>query len=176
MKFQETPLAGAFIITMEIKQDERGFFARSFCKNEFEQLGLQGDFVQSNLSYNHKKNTLRGLHYQKSTYEEMKVVSCQRGSIYDVIVDIRKTSTTYGQWFGVELSAENYKMLYVPIGFAHGFQTLCDHVEVHYLMGHYFQPEAAAGIRCDDSTLAIHWPSKEVIISPRDKNLPDFPV
>lgn len=175
MLFEETTLSGAFIITLQLIQDERGFFMRSFCKKELEKFGLQSTFVQCNISYNHKKGTRRGLHYQAFPHEEIKIVSCRRGAIYDVIVDIRKTSATYGKWFGIELSAQNNRALYVPVGFAHGFQTLCDDVEVSYFMGNYYYPEAARGIRCDDPQLAVIWPASENnIMSENDKNLPRF--
>lgn len=172
MLFEKTALPGVVIITLQPIHDDRGFFARSFCKNKLESAGLQNDFVQSNISYNHKKGTLRGLHYQTSPHEEIKIVSCRRGAIYDVVVDIRENSPTYHQWIGIELSADNYRSLYIPKGFAHGFITLCDDVELHYLMNNYYHPEAAAGIHWNDPSLAIAWPNKPIIISDKDKNLP----
>lgn len=174
MLFEKTALAGVFIITLEVKTDERGFFARSFCKKEMEEIGLESQFVQCNISYNHKKGTIRGLHYQSSPYGEIKIVSCRRGAIYDVIVDIRKASPTYGKWIGVELSEKNNQAIYIPEGFAHGFQTLSDNSEVFYHMGNYYYPEAANGIRWNDPNLGIGWPSTEIIISEQDKNLPGF--
>ncbi len=175
MLFEETSLLGAFIITLEPIADERGFFARSFCTKELEKFNLHSHFVQCNISYNHKEGTRRGLHYQAFPHGEVKIVSCRRGSIYDVIVDIRETSPTYGKWIGVELSAQNNQALYVPDGFAHGFQTLCDDVEVSYWMGNYYYPEAATGIRYDDPLLAITWPpTQQVIMSDGDKNFPRF--
>lgn len=174
MLFNETSLAGAFIITLEPVYDERGFFARSFCKKELEEHCLHTDFVQCNISYNQKKGTVRGLHYQIPPYEEVKIVSCRKGTIFDVIVDIRPHSPTFGKWACVELSAKNNQALYVPKGIAHGFQTLTDEVEVFYLMGHYYYSESARGIRWDDSTLNILWPHKDIIISDRDRNFPGF--
>lgn len=174
MIFEETQLHGAYLITLQPMVDERGFFARTFCKNEFEQHGLHNNFVQANISYNQKKGTLRGLHYQEYPHGEVKIVTCHRGAIFDVIVDIRKNSPTYGQWISVELTADNYRALYIPEGFAHGFQTLCDDVEVFYQMGNYYVASAANGIRWNDPTLGITWPSQNSIISERDKNFPGF--
>jgi len=174
MLFEKTKLSGAFIITLEPIEDTRGFFARSFCRKELEKQGLHGEFVQTNISYNHKKGTLRGLHYQVPPHGEVKIVSCRRGAVYDVIVDIRENSPTYRQWIGVELSSENYRAIYIPDGFAHGFQTLCDQVELHYLMGNYYIPSASSGICWDDPSLAIPWPNQDKIISEQDKKLPRF--
>lgn len=172
MLFDKTELDGVFIIQLELKADERGFFARSFCKRELEQIGLQNDFVQCNISFNHQKGTLRGLHYQAHPYGEVKIVSCRRGAIYDVIVDVRKNSATYGKWISIELTEQNNKSIYIPEGFAHGFQTLSDNSEVSYHMGNYYYPSAASGIRWNDPQLGIMWPSAEIIISEQDKNLP----
>lgn len=172
MLFEEVYLSGAFIITLEPIHDERGFFARSFCKKELEERGLQSDFVQCNISHNHKKSTLRGLHYQIPPHEEVKIVSCRQGAIYDVIVDIRPDSPTLGRWMGIELSSENHRALYIPQGFAHGFQTLSDDAEVFYLMGDYYHPQAARGIRWNDEALAITWPNKDIIMSQRDRCFP----
>lgn len=174
MHFQETKLKDVFTIILEPIRDRRGFFARSFCKREFEKRGLKHDFVQFNISYNHKKGTLRGLHYQNVPHAETKIVSCRQGAIFDVVVDLRKDSPTYGEWISVELTAKNYKALYVPEGFAHGFQTLCDDSEVFYQMGNYYYPVAATGIRWDDAYLNISWPYQEIIISENDKQLPSF--
>lgn len=174
MLFEKTDLPGVYIISLELREDERGFFARSFCKKEMEQYGLQSDFVQCNISYNHQKGTLRGLHYQIAPHSEVKIVSCRRGAIFDVIVDIRKTSVTYGKWIGIELSEKNHQAVYIPEGFAHGFQTLCDDSEVFYHMGNYYYPGAAKGIRWNDPQLAIDWPSQDIIMSGQDKVLPGF--
>ena len=165
MIFKETPLRGAFIIELEPIEDERGLFARTWCKKEFEAHGLNSDLVQCNTSFNKNKGTLRGMHYQASPHGEAKLVRCTMGSIYDVIIDIRNDSATYLQWFACELTAENRRMLYVPVGFAHGFQTLEDNTEVFYQMSEYYYPEYARGISWDDSVLGIDWPINEKILS-----------
>ena len=143
MIFKETTLQGAFVIEMERVEDERGFFARSWCRKEFEEHGLNPLVVQCNISYNKKKGTLRGMHYQVSPHEEAKLVSCIRGAAFDVIIDLRRDSATYCQWFAVELTSDNYKMLYVPIGFAHGLQTLEDSTVVSYQMSEFYHVECA---------------------------------
>jgi dTDP-4-dehydrorhamnose 3,5-epimerase len=168
MIFKEAPLAGAYLIELDKHEDNRGFFARSFCRQEFKDMGLHADFVQCNISFNHVKGTIRGMHYQEAPFEEVKLVRCSRGAIYDVIIDIRKDSATYKQWFAAELSEHNGSALYVPAGFAHGFQTLEDHSEVLYMMGNYFEPEAARGIRWNDDFLDIKWPLECSLISEKD--------
>lgn len=168
MIFEETKLKGAYVINIEPIEDERGFFARSFCQKEFEQLGLNPCVAQCNISFNKKKGTLRGMHYQAAPHEEAKLVSCVKGSIYDVIIDLRPGSITYCQWVSVELSAENHKMLYIPEGFAHGFQTLEDNTEVFYQMSEFYHPESARGVRWNDPAFGIEWPSAELIISEKD--------
>jgi|GEM_PF-70273 len=174
MKFTETKLTGAYIIDLEPREDDRGFFARSFCKREFEALGLSFNIAQCNISYNKKKGTLRGMHYQVAPYEEVKIVSCIRGAIYDVIIDLRPDSPTYCQWIPVELSGENNKLLYVPKGFAHGFQTLEDDTKVCYQMSEFHCPEYATGIRSDDPVFNIKWPLADKLISLKDQNWPLF--
>ena len=174
MIFKETKLRGAYIIELEPLEDERGFFARSFCQKEFEQHSLNFCIVQCNLSHNKRKGTLRGMHYQIPPHEEAKLMSCIRGAIYDVIIDLRPNSSTYRQWFAVELTAENYKMLYVPTGFAHGFQTLVDHTEVFYQMSEFYHPECARGVRWNDPAFGIVWPDDIRVISDRDRQYPDF--
>jgi dTDP-4-dehydrorhamnose 3,5-epimerase len=171
MVFTETKLKGAFIIDLEPIQDERGFFARTWCKKEFEAHGLNPNLVQCNTSFNRKKGTLRGMHYQTAPYEEAKLIRCTMGAIYDVIIDIRKESKAYMQWFACELTAENRKMLYVPEGFAHGFQTLEDNTEVFYQMSESYYPEYSRGLRWDDPAIAIKWPCQDIIISQHDNNL-----
>jgi len=166
--FEETKLKGAYVINIEPIEDERGFFARSFCQKEFEQLGLNPCVAQCNISFNKKKGTLRGMHYQAAPHEEAKLVSCVKGSIYDVIIDLRPGSITYCQWVSVELSAENHKMLYIPEGFAHGFQTLEDNTEVFYQMSEFYHPESARGVRWNDPAFGIEWPLEERIISKKD--------
>lgn len=174
MKFIETKLKGAYIIELEPMEDERGFFARSFCQKEFEEHGLNPRIVQCNISYNKKKGTLRGMHYQGVPHEEAKLVSCLRGAIYDVIIDLRPSSTTYCKWFAVELSAQNYKMLYVPEGFAHGFQTLENNTVVFYQMSEFYHPECARGVRWDDKAFGITWPLSVKITSNKDRSLSRF--
>jgi dTDP-4-dehydrorhamnose 3,5-epimerase len=172
MKFHETELKGAFIIEPEKREDERGFFARSWCQREFEQHGLVPTVVQANISCNRKKGTLRGMHYQAAPHEETKLVRCTRGAIYDVIVDVRPESPTFRKWIGVELTARNYKMLYVPEGFAHGFQTLADDTEVVYQVTQFYTPGAERGIRWNDPAIQIEWPEAVHSISEKDANWP----
>lgn len=174
MIFKETELKGAYIIELEPVQDERGFFARIFCQKEFEEHGLNPCIVQCNISHNKKKGTLRGMHYQMPPYEEDKIVSCFKGAIYDVIIDLRSNSDTYCQWFDVELSDHNTKMLYVPKGFAHGFQTLEDDTAVFYQMSEFYHPEAAKSVRWNDPAFGIVWPDDIRVISERDRQYPDF--
>lgn len=174
MIFKETRLKGAYVIELEPMEDERGFFARSFCQKEFEEHGLNPRIAQCNISYNKKKGTLRGMHYQVAPYEEAKLVTCIRGAIYDVIIDLRADSSSYCQWFAVELSGKNYKMLYIPEGFAHGFQTLEDNTVVFYQMSEFYHPEGARGVKWDDPALGIEWPIKNCIISAKDRQFADF--
>lgn len=174
MKFHETELKGAFIIEPEKRADDRGFFARSWCQKEFEQHGLVPRVVQANISNNKHKATLRGMHYQASPYEETKLVRCTRGAVYDVIIDVRPDSPTYRRWIGVELTASNYKMLYVPEGFAHGFQTLEDDTEVIYQVSQFYTPSAERGIRWNDPLFQIKWLTPVETISEKDANWPDF--
>ena len=173
MKFIETELKGAYIIELEPMEDERGFFARTFCQDEFRKNGIDFNIVQCNISYNKSKGTLRGMHYQIKPYEEAKLVSCTSGAIYDVIIDLRPTSPTYCQWFSIELTAHD-KMLYIPKGFAHGFQALEDHTVVFYQMSEFYHPECARGVRWDDSAFKIKWPLFERIMSKKDISYPDF--
>ncbi|GBD98068.1 dTDP-4-dehydrorhamnose 3,5-epimerase [bacterium BMS3Abin07] len=174
MIFKETSLAGAYIITIEKREDERGFFARSWCKNEFESHGLNSSFVQANVSFNKKSGTLRGMHYQVNPYEETKLMRCTRGAIYDVIIDLRPDSPTYKQWIGVELTAENYTMLFVPENFAHGFQTLEDGTEVTYQVSQFYSPGSEQGIRFNDTGFGIKWPVDIRVISDKDRSWPDY--
>jgi dTDP-4-dehydrorhamnose 3,5-epimerase len=172
MIFTPLPLADAALIQLEKKEDARGYFVRTFCSQELLLSGTPFSVVQSNLSYNTKKATLRGLHYQLSPYEEDKIVYCLKGTIFDVILDIRPDSPTYGQWFSVELSEAEKNGLFIPKGFAHGFQTLCDECEVLYLMSAPYVPEAARGVLWNDPALSIPWPLQEPIISDRDQQFP----
>lgn len=170
MIFTETKIKGVFIIEPELLMDERGFFARSFCKEEFSQRGLEDSIVQCSISYNKKKGTLRGMHYQAPPYEEAKIVSCTKGALYDVILDLRKISETYCQWIAVELTDHNLKMVYVPKGCAHGFQTLKDSTIVYYQMTESYNPESARGVKWDDPQFKIFWPLQEAIVSDKDKS------
>ncbi len=174
MIFTETALAGAFIVEPERLEDERGFFARTWCRDEFEAHGLDPSLVQCNVSYNKREGTLRGLHYQAAPYEEVKLVRCTRGAIYDVIVDLRPESDTYKRWDAVELTADNYRMLYIPKGVAHGFQTLQDDCEVFYQMSEFYHPECARGVRWDDVSLRIAWPLPDPVMSSRDRSYADI--
>ncbi len=175
MKFTPTELAGAYIIDIEAMEDERGFFTRSWCRREFEAYGLNAELAQCSISYNEKCGTLRGMHYQGSPHEETKVVRCTHGVIYDVIVDLRPTSSTFKQWIAAELSAENRRMIYVPQGFAHGFQSLVHHTEVFYQVSEFYCSEYALSVRWDDPAFGIKWPSVEQrVISERDRSYPDF--
>jgi len=172
--FTETKLAGAFVIEMERRTDQRGFFARTFCQQEFEAYGLNTQVVQCNVSFNKRTGTLRGMHYQAAPFAEAKLVRCTSGSIYDVIIDLRPASATFKQYFTVELSAENCRMLYIPEDFAHGFQTLQDDTEVFYQMAQRYSAEHARGVRWNDPAFGIEWPEGERIITDRDQNYPDF--
>jgi dTDP-4-dehydrorhamnose 3,5-epimerase len=172
MIFKETKLKGVYIIEIELMEDERGFFARSFCVKEFKEYGLNPNIAQCNISYNKKKGTLRGMHYQVAPYEETKLVRCTMGAIYDVIVDLRTDSLTFKQWIAVELTQENRRLLYVPEGFAHGFQTLTDNAELIYYHSAFYSPEYERGLRFDDPALAINWPLPAGAISPKDQSYP----
>jgi dTDP-4-dehydrorhamnose 3,5-epimerase len=172
--FQETVLQGAYIVELERLEDERGFFARSWCQREFEARGLNPRLVQCNISFNKKKGTLRGMHYQMAPHEEAKLVRCSMGSIYDVIVDLRQGSPTYARHVGVVLSAENRRMVYIPEGFAHGFLTLEDDAEIFYQMSDVFTPDHAHGFRWNDPVFNIRWPEQPEMISMRDQQYPDF--
>jgi len=174
MIFAETELKGAYIIEIEKLKDHRGFFARAWCQNEFKKNELVSRILQVNVSSNNKIGTLRGMHYQLSPYEETKLVRCTRGAIYDVIIDLRPASPTYTQWIGVELTAESYKMLYVPENFAHGFQTIEDNTEVTYQVSQFYTPGSESGIRWDDPLFRIDWPIDVQVISDKDKNWPDY--
>ena len=174
MIFKETKLAGAYVIELEQHADERGFFARTYCEQEFEAHGLNTRVAQSNISFNKKKGTLRGMHYQAAPFAEAKLVRCTAGAIYDVIIDLRPASPTFKQHFAVELSRENQRMLFVPEDFAHGFQTLEDNTEVFYQMGQRYSKEHARGVRWNDPAFGIKWPEGARIIIARDRDYPDF--
>jgi dTDP-4-dehydrorhamnose 3,5-epimerase len=174
MIFTPLELQGAYIIELEKKEDERGVFARSFCQDEFRRQGLNPAIAQCNISFNRHKGTLRGMHFQAPPVEEDKLVRCTRGAICDVIVDIRRESKTYCRWASTELTAGNHRMLFVPRGFAHGFQTLEDRSEVFYQMSEFYDPRYARGIRWDDPAIGIEWPLKDPVISDKDRSYEDF--
>jgi dTDP-4-dehydrorhamnose 3,5-epimerase len=172
--FRETKLPGAFVVELEKHEDERGFFARSWCQKEFEGHGLNPRTVQCNLSFNKLKGTLRGMHYQVAPRAEAKLVRSTRGAIYDVIIDLRRESPTYKQYVSEVLSSNNYKALFIPEGFAHGFQTLEDNSEVFYQMSEFYSPEHQRGLRYNDPAFKISWPIEATVISDRDRNYEDF--
>jgi dTDP-4-dehydrorhamnose 3,5-epimerase len=172
MVFNAMSLAGAYLIEPERIEDERGFFARTWCREEFERHGLNPRVVQCNVSYNVRRGTLRGMHYQVKPHEEAKLIRCTRGAIYDVIVDLRPDSATYRRWVSAELTADNRRMLYIPEGFAHGFQTLADETELFYQMGEHFYPQSSRGVRYDDPVLGITWPLEVTVISEKDRGYP----
>lgn len=174
MIFTETPLAGAFVIEPEPLEDGRGLFARTWCRREFEARNLETRIAQCSTSLNTRKGTLRGMHYQAAPHAETKLVRCTRGSLYDVIIDLRPDSPTFTRHFGVVLSAENHTMVYVPVGFAHGFQTLEDGTELFYQISEFHAPESGHGVRWNDPAFGIRWPEADRIIAERDRGYPDF--
>lgn len=174
MLFTETKLKGAYVIDLEPRADERGFFARSWCAEEFEKLDLNPRLVQCNISFNKKCGTLRGMHYQAAPFPEAKLVRCTMGAIYDVIIDLRRDSPTFKQWLAIELSAGNHRALYIPEEFAHGFQTLAEDTEVFYQMSESFHPDCARGVRWNDPAFGILWPEDIRNISNRDQEYQDF--
>jgi dTDP-4-dehydrorhamnose 3,5-epimerase len=174
MRFTQTKVAGVVLIEPEPIADERGCFARIWCRDEFLANGLNPDLAQANVSFNHRMGTLRGMHYQAAPDEEAKLVRCTRGAIFDVAVDLRPESPTYLGWFGVELTSDNRSMLYVPEGCAHGFLTLADATEVAYQMSAPYAPAAARGVRWDDPAFAIRWPGEVTVINQRDASYPDL--
>lgn len=176
MEFLKTKLPGVFEILIEAKPDERGFFARTWCQKEFESQGLAVKFVQCSLSFNKRKGTLRGMHYQIAPYEETKLIRCTQGAIYDVVLDLRPESPAFKNWVAVELTAEKRNMIYVPQGCAHGFLTLEDRSEVTYQMSEFQHAEFARGVRWNDPAFQIKWPAKVEVISERDCNYPDFQI
>jgi dTDP-4-dehydrorhamnose 3,5-epimerase len=174
MIFLETSLPGVYQIHPEEKHDERGFFARTWCEQEFREHGLSSRIAQCSISFNRKKGTLRGLHYQADPHAEEKLVRCTQGAIFDVAVDLRPASPTYKQWFGMELTAGNRRMLFIPKGCAHGFVTLEDSSEIFYQISEFYAPGSARGVRWDDSAFQIRWPMDPEVISDRDRDYPDF--
>lgn len=176
MIFRETPLAGLWVLELEKREDERGMFARTFCRREFEARGLPGIMVQTNISCSKLRGTLRGMHYQAAPFEETKLIRCTRGAIYDVVIDLRPDSATYLQSAAFELSRENYRLVCVPAGFAHGFQTLTDDAEVMYQVSQFYSPEHERGVRYNDPVLEIQWPLPVRCISAKDRSWPDLVV
>jgi dTDP-4-dehydrorhamnose 3,5-epimerase len=174
MRFTPTPLAGAFLIDLDKREDERGFFARFFCEREFAEAGLETRIVQINNSLSRDRGTLRGLHYQLGQAAEVKLVRTLQGALWDVILDLRPGSTTFGQSFGAELSPENRRMMYVPRGFAHGFLTLAENTEALYLVSEFYDPGRERGVRWNDPHFDIHWPGAPLVISEKDANQRDF--
>ena len=174
MIFKQTKLAGAFLMEPEWLEDERGFFARTWSEREFQERGLSSRLVECNISFNRVKGTLRGLHYQASPHGQAKLVRCTMGAVFDVIVDLRPESSTFRQWVASQLSAQNRTMLYVPEGFAHGFQTLEDNSEIFYQMSQYFAAESSRGVRWNDPAFGVTWPTGHRIINARDSGYPDF--
>jgi dTDP-4-dehydrorhamnose 3,5-epimerase len=175
VKFHETEIPGAFVIDLERREDERGFFARAWCVDEFAAHGLSTRLVQASLSFNKSAGILRGMHFQRAPHEEAKLIRCTRGAVYDVIVDLRRDSPAYKQWTAVELTGENRRALYVPEGCAHGYQTLADGTESFYLVSAAYAPESEAGVRWDDPAFGIEWPSADNrSLSPKDAAWPDF--
>ena len=172
MNFSKTSLAGLWVIDLELREDERGFLARTFCENEFSEHGLNTRWPQCNLTLTRKRGMIRGMHFQASPRPEVKLVRCAAGAIFDIAVDVRPNSPTFGKWEGFELTAQNRRMLYIPGGFAHGFQCLADDSEVFYQMSEFFFADLARGVRWDDPTVAIKWRLPDTILSERDKNLP----
>lgn len=175
MIFKETKLKDAFVIDIEKLEDTRGFFGRVYCRKEFEVQNLISRLVQCNVSFNKFKNTIRGMHFQQRPHQEVKLVRCTRGAIYDVIIDLRPLSSSYKKWVGVNLTVDNYRMLYVPEGFAHGYQTLKDETEVFYQVSQYYNPESERGVRWNDPAFGIQWPfAQSAVISDKDEKWPDF--
>jgi dTDP-4-dehydrorhamnose 3,5-epimerase len=174
MKFCETRISGVFEICLELRPDERGFFARSWCQKEFADHGLNSKLVQCNISRNTRKGTLRGMHFQEAPFSETKIVRCTRGSVYDVVIDLRPDSKTFKNWIAVTLTEKAGNSMYIPDGCAHGFLTLTDGADVFYQMSEFYKPEAARGVRWNDSAFGIHWPAEVKVISERDRTYSDF--
>jgi len=174
MVVSETTLPGVYVVDLDRRQDERGFFARSWCCDEFEAIGLETRMAQCSVSFNLRRGTIRGMHYQEQPYPETKLVRCTMGAIYDVAIDLRPESPTLRQWVAVELTAQNRRALYIPAGFAHGFQTLLDSSEVFYQMSEFYHPDAARAVRWNDPAFGILWPLPKPFLSEKDRAIPDF--
>ena len=176
MKWTVLPLAGAYQVEIQPVSDERGFFARTWCAEEMQEFGLDVQFVQCSISYNERRGTLRGMHYQAQPHSESKLVRCTAGAIYDVIVDLRPKSPTFRNWIAVELTSSNRKAVYIPSGFAHGFQSLSDHSEVFYQISESYRLDFSRGVRWDDPAFGFKWPLETAILSERDRSFPNFKV
>ena len=176
MKFRPTTLQGAWLLALTEFSDERGFFARTFCADAFRAKGLEGDFPQHSMSFSHERGTVRGMHFQSAPHAEVKLVRCLSGAIHDVLLDLRPDSPSFQKWEAFELTAANRHQVYVPKGFAHGFQALSDNVEVSYLISEPYAPKAASGVRHDDPTFAIAWPLPVTALSEKDRAWPDFKI
>jgi dTDP-4-dehydrorhamnose 3,5-epimerase len=176
MQFEPTSLDGAWVIHLDLMRDSRGYFSRTFCVDEFKAHELETNFPQHSMSCSFRKGTVRGMHFQRPPHDEVKLVRCLSGAIWDVIIDMRFESPTFGQWFGVELSAENQNQLYIPKGFAHGFQTLSDDAQVNYLISEFYSPDAASGVRYDDPAFSVAWPLPVSVISDKDLSWPNFSI
>ena len=176
MKFSETPVTGAYVIDVDRIGDSRGYFGRLWCEKELQEQGLVSLIRQSNIGFSPDAGTLRGLHYQRPPFEEVKIVRCTRGAVFDVVADIRRDSPTFGKWFGIELNPDNASMLYVPEGCVTGYLTLLDNSEIYYNTSEFYAPDAATGIRYDDPLFNIDWPAEIKTLSDNDKSWPDFPV
>lgn len=176
MRFTESPIAGVFAIDLDPVEDPRGFFARTFCEEEFRARGLEPHFSQCSIAFTTRRGTLRGMHYQREPHGEVKLIRCTRGAVYDAVIDLRPGSPTFRHWFAVELTADNRRMLYVPKGLAHGYQTLEDQTEISYHMSTPYHPESAAGVRWNDPAFGIPWPLPVTVIAERDDAYPDFPL
>jgi len=175
MQFKELSVEGAYLITLDKHEDERGYFSRSWCLKEFSEQGITFNPEQANIAYSYKKGTLRGMHYQKAPHAEAKLIRCVRGAIYDASIDLRPDSATYRQWVGLELKGRHAQLLFIPEGLAHGYQTLEDNTEIYYQVSHAYTPTAEMGIRWNDPEFQIEWPiTKKVILSEKDKRWPDF--
>jgi dTDP-4-dehydrorhamnose 3,5-epimerase len=174
MRFGKTELSGVFLVEVDFLVDERGFFARTWCRKDFQAQGLEANLVQCSISYNARRGTLRGLHFQAAPFEETKLVRCTQGAIYDVVLDLRAGSPSYLRWIAATLTAENRNMIYVPKGCAHGFLTLQDNTEVFYQMSQVYDAASARGVRWDDPAFDIDWPDKVEVISERDRTYPDY--
>jgi dTDP-4-dehydrorhamnose 3,5-epimerase len=174
MIFKETPLSGAYLVEVEKHIDSRGFFARTWCEQEFSDHGMTARVAQCNLAFNEKRHTVRGMHFQRHPHTEAKLVRCTRGRVLDVVVDLRKSSPSYKAWFGVELSDQNRRALYVPEGLAHGYMTLCDNTEILYQVSAPYHPESESGVRWNDKAFGIVWPCAHPVISKKDAAFPDY--